>query len=76
MKMFGQTFFGCLFVQLKRNDKIRTQGTGKFAGHYYRIAAEWAGGSTGAFIGNDFPAAGLAYVNGHSAGFIFLPGVV
>lgn len=25
--MFDQTFFGCLFVQLKRNDKIRTQGT-------------------------------------------------
>ena len=76
VKVFGKACFGCLFVQLKGNNEVWTESTGKLAGHDHRISTEGAAGCTGAFICNDLAAAGLAYVDGHAAGFVFLPGVV
>mgnify|MGYP000408555754 CR=1 FL=1 len=76
LQMFHQPGFRVLLVELERDNAVRSEFPGKLSLHDNGIAAERAGRRGSRIVPDNFSAAGLAYVNGHSAGFIFLPGVV
>ena len=62
-----------LFIQLKRNDKVRLKGARKLPHHHNRVAAERTGGGRRVFVTYNFAAAGLAYIGAKSVCFSFLP---
>ena len=74
LQMLHKSGLGRLLVQLKRDQDIRAQVTGKLSGHDDRISAEWAGGGCRIFICHNLASAGFTVVSVQSLLLAFFPG--